>query len=134
MLIGIGVALILLRAGIDVFVQVTMISGIASIIPDIDLKYKHRKLMHNITACLLASLIVMLLTSSIMYFKAFIIGYLTHILLDMTTIRGVYLFYPVSNKSVRIANLRSDSFMLNMIGNITGLALILAWLIMLFRA
>ena len=66
-----------------------------ALIPDLDYVTEHRKLLHNVwvVAALFAA------------HPALGIGAITHVLLDMLTVMGVALFWPISSRrfGVRIA-------------------------------
>jgi inner membrane protein len=92
---------------------VCIIMAIAySTIPDYDVRHKHRKLLHNIIA-------MFLLTSPALFFGELaylgaLVGYGSHLLGDMLTVRGVALFYPFSSKHFRLAKFKSSSHSLNL--------------------
>ncbi len=87
-------------------------SVIFSTFPDYDIAYKHRKLLHNVFALGIVTILTSFIST---YFAlAAMISYLSHLLGDMMTVRGVALFYPFSNRYFRIARFRSDSLALNL--------------------
>lgn len=101
-----------------------------SILPDYDVRYKHRKSLHNVFAMLILSLPWIVFSPDL--FLAASLSYFTHLLADMMTVRGVALFYPFSSKYYRIAKFRSSSLKLNL-GTIALSAILiylkLSWLL-----
>ena len=89
-----------------------IVAVIASMIPDIDnptsklgkniklvgYLFKHRGFFHSLLALFIFSYIFSLFFSTL-YATAFFLGYLSHILLDSITKKGVFLFYPFSLKA-----------------------------------
>lgn len=114
--------------GVYVGLVVAMIAGT---FPDLDLGYKHRAALHNLFACLVSSLPIYFVASlyshqlGLVVGASFVIGFLGHIFLDMLTIRGVALFYPFSSKRYRLARLRSNSRVANIVIEIASLLLII---------
>ncbi|WP_227410953.1 metal-dependent hydrolase [Thermosphaera chiliense] len=91
-------------------------------IPDFDLHYRHRKLLHNLFSALLLTLIAWTMLNRInlwmipdqsVIWKSFMLGYLSHLFLDALTPKGVFLLYPVSNKSLSAGIFKSNSFLAN---------------------
>ncbi|UXD22505.1 hypothetical protein IPA_05605 [Ignicoccus pacificus DSM 13166] len=89
-----------------------MMAVLYSIVPDYDIKYKHRKLFHNVFAMLLLTLPALLFGPQV-YLGA-ILGYASHLLSDIVTVRGVALLYPLSERYFRVAKLRSSSPLANL--------------------
>ena len=71
------------------------ISG--AIFPDIDIVYDHRKLLHNMWFLMIA----------FAYNFSFGVGVLSHVLLDMLTVYGVALLWPISSSRFRLATFRT---------------------------
>lgn len=99
---------------------VAPVATIASLIPDIDLHKAHRSLLHNIPVAVFLTLLVYAaaLNSFPQIFAelialGFLLGYTSHILLDMFTVRGVALLYPFSRRFYRLARLRSNDPLAN---------------------
>ncbi|HJX05820.1 MAG TPA: metal-dependent hydrolase [Candidatus Nanoarchaeia archaeon] len=88
-----------------VFVAIILLG---SLLPDIDsgtsfigkrfkltsLFFKHRGMVHSIIFMTGFSIVVFSITKSIYYFLAFAAGYLSHLLLDSLTPKGVAFFWP----------------------------------------
>jgi inner membrane protein len=104
-----------------------LISSLSSYIPDLDLKYKHRKTLHNIFILTILSLLLYIglvflnrnyhLLSDYIVLRivlAFGGGWFLHLVVDSFTKRGVYWFYPLSNIRIGIPLFRSNS----LIGNV----------------
>ena len=101
------------------------IAAISSVIPDIDHLYskisrklppfaivfsvlfKHRGLIHSLWPPLL--LYIALRPVSFLVADAFLIGYISHLLLDATTTRGIRFFYPLPFKIKGF--IRTNSFL-----------------------
>ena len=83
---------------------------LGGLLPDLDYHLGHRRFFHN----LLTILIVSLATGK--YFVPVLAGMLSHVVLDMMTVSGVALLYPLSNRRFRIASFRTggifDHFLL----------------------
>ena len=88
--------------------------------------FGHRGFTHSILALLLLTYGLFLLTGVIPefltgYYLPFsfglIIGYASHLLLDMITVSGIPLFYPFLNHPIRIARFRSgrDDFIVSLL-------------------
>lgn len=110
--------------------------------PDLDLKYKHRKGLHNLIATMvftsfiyvasyiLYSEFVLLTKEAPLYISlAFTGGYILHLFFDSLTPRGIYILYPLSNKRLRIASFRSDGLFINALGFLIASTIIAFWLI-----
>ncbi len=91
-------------------------------LPDFDLHYRHRKLLHNLFSALLLTLIAWIILNRInlgivpdqsVAWKSFMLGYLSHLFLDALTPKGVFLLYPISNKSLSAGIFKSNSFLAN---------------------
>ncbi len=117
---------------------IVVFSIVGSKLPDIDLRYKHRALLHNILAIFITSLIFYIVLSIIVnklrYIPtdlaeigaiSFFLGYTSHLLLDALTIKGIAIFYPMSSKYYRLANLRSTSRVVNVLVVVLSAILIL---------
>ena len=107
-------------------------------LPDIDLKFKHRMLFHNIFALLSTILIVYVAERIVLvdYFPqiaswiplvllSISTGFLSHVFLDMATTSGVALLYPLSRKRYRYARLHSNSTAANTATILAGTLLLL---------
>ncbi len=119
--------------------------GLGGYFPDLDLRYKHRKFLHNIFVPLLLSFILYIMinilissyntevlninnTISKYIALSFFMGYMLHILMDSLTKVGVYILYPVSNIRLRIPLFRSSSLWANGLGFMFGGLFIYLWL------
>lgn len=85
-----------------------LLSVIATILPDFDIKFKHRALFHNIFATLISTAIVFL------YFGTlgaifFALAYFSHLLLDSLTKAGVSILYPISKRRYGFRLFRNGS-------------------------
>lgn len=95
-----------------------VITVLSSIIPDLDLRFKHRKLLHNIFAPLLFSALLNLLLVFLgiypyYFILALLVGWMSHIVLDMLTKRGVYIFYPILDHGISLKICNSNSLFWN---------------------
>lgn len=102
---------------------------IGAILPDIDLKlkFKHRGITHSIIGYLFISYGLFTRDYEIGLF--FSIGYLTHLLLDMLTVKGIKLFYPL-RKNVGLKLVKTNGALDHTI-RFLGLGLIAIWLLSL---
>jgi len=140
----IGIALGFIIASNNYYIlPYTIISGwLGGWFPDLDLKYKHRKGLHNLIATMVFTSFIYI-ASYVLYSKfmllnmeaplyislAFAGGYLLHLLFDSLTPRGIYVLYPLSNKQLRIANFRSNGVFINALGFLIATTIIALWLI-----
>ena len=77
--------------------------------------FKHREFTHSIIGTISASYLLSIILSKTniesiyrsMFNQAFTIGIISHIILDMMTISGVVLFYPIYKKKVGIGMFNS---------------------------
>jgi inner membrane protein len=99
---------------------VGLLAGIlAGLVPDADLRWKHRMLLHNIFVAIGLAFAAFFAghfvssTLSVILGVSSLLGFLGHILLDSLTVRGVALLYPVKHKRYRLAKLRSSSRVAN---------------------
>ncbi|ABN70452.1 membrane-bound metal-dependent hydrolase [Staphylothermus marinus F1] len=116
--------------------------GLGGYIPDIDLRFKHRKTLHNIILSSIISLFiyVVLLYLCIRYYSwmqlgvvnniviAFLSGWILHILTDSLTKRGVYILYPLSNYRLRIPIFKSSSLVGNTLFIILSFIMYYFWI------
>ncbi|WP_448578063.1 metal-dependent hydrolase [Thermosphaera sp.] len=109
-------------------------SVVGAYIPDFDLHYRHRKLLHNIFSALLLTLVAWIIVNQInlgevldasVVWKSFMLGYLSHLFLDFLTPKGVFLLYPISNKSLAAGIFKSNSFFANTLFILASTTLIL---------
>ncbi len=118
------------------------IGALGGYVPDIDLRFKHRKTLHNIFSLLISCILIYLVLKLFLnqYFLSdlinarFIIlsfdgGWLLHILLDSLTVRGVYIFYPLSNIRLRIPLFKSDSTIGNTLSLFLGFIFVYGWMV-----
>ena len=118
-ILAIGLSLYMLRpSSIGETFTIAFLALTASTIPDLDSKLDHRKLLHNLFAVLLTSLTIYIVLSAfsspiamnpIYHITSYIIGYLSHIAVDMFTCNGVALLYPVSKKRYRVFGTSYDN-------------------------
>lgn len=131
---GLGLALYLNNPQPGTLVWCGLSAFLGSIIPDLDLKYKHRVLLHNVFSLMLISITIALVLRlvniySFNYTWAFTIGYMSHILSDAFTKAGVTLFYPISSRRIRFTKARHDNPLLNIAFIVVGLVLIVKYII-----
>ena len=126
---GVGSAIYLCSPPPHLLMWCGVFAFLGSIIPDFDLKHKHRMLLHNVFSFVAITLILAIMLKlsnnyNLYYMWAFIIGYLSHLFSDMFTKAGVALFYPISNSRARIIRLRYDNPLINILFIIIGVILI----------
>lgn len=72
--------------------------------------FKHREFTHSIVGTISVSYLLYIILSktnidpiySYMFIKAFTVGIISHIILDMLTVSGVVLFYPIYKRRIGI--------------------------------
>lgn len=103
--------------------------GIGSVFPDLDRKKGHRRILHNLFSMFFFSLLFFIIS---LYLKiplmiptSFFLGYVSHLLGDMMTYRGVALLYPFKSNYYRSPLVigRSGDLGVNMLGIALGLIL-----------
>ena len=103
-------------------------SAAGSVIPDADLRFKHRKALHNILVPLVLVFALSYafhgITLAELAVAWLFIGWMSHIALDAITVRGIYLFYPFSKRVIKIGLCRSDSLPCNLVLSALSLVLI----------
>ncbi len=130
---GAGAALArLLGLGSQGMVLLVACAAVGAQLPDLDVGYRHRMLLHNLFTLLpLALLYPLLLTlgvpgpAALPAVLGLLVGFASHLLLDIVTVAGVALFYPFSRRRLRIARLRSGSPAANLALQVLGLLLLL---------
>lgn len=103
---GMGTTLLFFSHGLDSVLELIPIALIGSLFPDIDVRYRHRALAHNVFSLLAFYFILFFIYLYIgnSYMKAMnfasagAYAYSTHILLDSFTYNGVRLFWPIKKK------------------------------------
>ena len=118
-ILAIGLSLYTLRPNsLEKAFTIAFLALIASTIPDLDLKLDHRKLLHSLFAVLLTSFIIFIALNAFSnpitmnpayHVTSYVIGYLSHIVVDMFTCNGVALLYPISKKRYRIFGISYDN-------------------------
>jgi len=120
---------------------IALLTMIGGIIPDIDILFEHRKLLHNVFAISLFALMAYMVTSFLVHdvglltvsplysSLAMMLGMLSHIFLDMLTVRGVAVLYPLTTSRIKILRLRARDPYANRIIEILS-ATIIAYMIL----
>ncbi len=133
-LFGTSLSILILNPQPSELIGIITLSVIGSYLPDVDLRIKHRMLMHNVFVLVMFSIILYYILNYLsvyelwMMLAAFNIGFLSHIVLDMLTYAGVAFFYPLSSKRYRIAKLKSNSRLANVFFTLVSVLLLLAWI------
>ncbi|MGB9725593.1 MAG: metal-dependent hydrolase [Fervidicoccaceae archaeon] len=103
-----------------------------SLLPDLDVSFKHRALLHNLFSAVALSWAIPYFSESyilsmqlsalswIDFFATSLIAYLSHLLLDLITKGGVELFWPLSENRFRIASLRYNDPAANALLSLAG--------------
>jgi len=106
-----------------------------SVLPDADLRMRHRALLHNVAALsLLAAAVYAAFAwlgsryAALLAAAGLAIGLASHVFLDAFTVRGVALLYPFSRRYYRLARLRSSSRAANAFFATLGAAVLVAYL------
>uniref|UniRef100_A0A7J3ZLB3 Metal-dependent hydrolase n=1 Tax=Fervidicoccus fontis TaxID=683846 RepID=A0A7J3ZLB3_9CREN len=137
---GVGATLSLFNPPADLVPLVLVPALIASVLPDLDLRFKHRSALHNLFAMsLLTVLFYKTISSSLLSSLvvestikvatlAFPFAYSTHLILDSFTKQGVALLWPLSQRRFGLSATRHDDPILNAILSLTGIMLLTLWL------
>ncbi|MCD6489063.1 MAG: metal-dependent hydrolase [Desulfurococcales archaeon] len=114
--------------------------------PDLDLRFKHRKSLHNFFALGASLLILYVLISSIQdatgqvftqvatvegvtrILIAFGGGWFLHLLFDALTPRGIYPLWPLYKGKAAFPIYRSNNSIANTLGILIALAIVLYWI------
>ncbi len=132
---GVGLAVAAAARSLADVIPVALMGAVGSIMPDFDVLYKHRKLLHNVFAALLFTLGALLLMARLgvegpqawLYSQAFIVGWLSHILGDMVTKGGVALLWPFSSRRIRALRWRYDDPRVSLLGYMIGICALVFW-------
>ena len=137
-LLAIGLSFYILEPEIELFPYILIASALGGMIPDLDRRYRHRKLLHNIPVWIAVTTALLILTqqpyiyvepqTALAMVKGFMIGVSSHLFVDALTIRGIAPLYPLSSKHVSLLKIRSSSQTFNMAGTIIGVALFVSWI------
>lgn len=112
------------------FLSIIVASFFGTILPDWDLKVRHRKILHNVFVPIFSFLMLILILKyffnvnnflSISF--AYLIGYLSHLFLDLLT-GGVALLYPIKTRIFTILKIKYNNFFLNFSFTFFGIILI----------
>ena len=89
---------------------------LGTLIPDLDIFFMHRKLLHNFLALTIFSLIFIFVGVSKAGVLFFIIGYIGHLLMDSLTEMGVMPLYPFDSETKFEGGMVTGSFLDNAVG------------------
>ncbi|MEM2506116.1 MAG: metal-dependent hydrolase [Nitrososphaeria archaeon] len=112
------------------FLSIIVASFFGTILPDWDLKVRHRKILHNVFVPIFSFLMLILILKyffnvnnflSISF--AYLTGYLSHLFLDLLT-GGVALLYPIKTRIFTILKTKYNNFFLNFSFTFFGIILI----------
>ncbi len=116
-----------------------IMGSIGGYIPDFDLRFGHRKSLHNLFSVLVGTISLYLLLNlfpcNLLHDNiwsltlSFTTGWLLHIFCDSLTKRGAFIFWPFSNRAYGLRIFRSNSLASTATGFIIAFILLLAWLI-----
>ena len=130
---GIGGALAILRPGAASLLSIGVYAAAGSLLPDLDLKLRHRKLLHNLLALAVMVVVIVFVMENVWgYGRAesykvwapLSIGYILHILGDSFTKMGVRPLWPILPRRVVLADFDYDDLKLNVFLSLLGLFLI----------
>jgi inner membrane protein len=120
-----------------IYAPLLIIGGFfGSLAPDLDLRIGHRRVFHNISFLILMALVILFMSISLRipyeYIKAlvigFVAGFVSHLIGDSVTYRGIDLLYPFSKKSFRVPLGASSSLLVNALGMVIGVSEILLYI------
>ncbi len=140
LLVGIGASFFILNPMKDLDILVVFLGSIiGSLLPDLDLRVKHRALLHNLPVIILVSLLAMLLemclaprsnTVFISMYKYFtisiILSWILHIVVDMVNPSGVSIIWPLKRTRFKLfrQGVKHDSMLGNISLKIIGMTLL----------
>jgi len=137
LIFGAGITIYLIDPSIGDFFPILLVAIISSNIPDIDLKFKHRRLLHNVFAPVVISIIINYFLTNYDFpvisqlknkiIASFLVGYYSHLFLDSLTYRGIDLFWPLQKKSYGIKSTRFDNIVWNFIVSFIGILFLVLW-------
>lgn len=145
-LMGASLGVLLAWNNVLVIFPCLIFGWIGGYFPDIDLKIRHRKSLHNIFAIATATTIVYVGSYALLkswgtlepgyipiyseYMAlAFLLGALLHVLIDAFTPRGVFILWPISRKKLRLASIKSDSKWFNGLGVFIAITIFVLWIV-----
>ena len=128
LLFGVGTTLFFFRFLQESLAELIFIALLGSLIPDLDVRRKHRVLLHNVFSVFAFILITVFLfvymgytyTSAFAFALAGAYAYSTHLLLDSFTNRGIRLLWPISNKWYGLRSANYDDPLMNTTFSIIG--------------
>ncbi len=103
---------------------------LGSQVPDLDIRYRHRMLLHNVFSLALLVLLSYyaiawaLPSMGVLVAASLAAGYASHLFLDAATVSGVALFYPLTRRKARYARLKSSSLLANYATAAAGIGLV----------
>ncbi len=129
---------------ISLYFPITYLHVITTIayttLPDIDIRFKHRRILHNVFSLAIATGILyysisyltingVLQADPISISIAGFTGYATHLFLDSLTKRGIDILWPLSHKSIGVKTIRYDNPFWNTVISLIGIIFLILWLI-----
>ena len=85
-----------------------LLAGFAAFLPDIDWRLQywgfgnvHRKVLHNVWVMGAIAVIVYFLFRSSVLVLGVVVGFMSHLVADSFTVKGVYWLYPIGRKTER---------------------------------
>lgn len=104
------------NVNLQLYYAFMVIAVLSSTLPDLDLRLKHRRTLHNITIPLIVVLTIYAIVPQVVVFGiAFLIGWVSHVLLDAITIKGVCPFYPLLDFKLALKLCKSESVIWNIL-------------------
>ncbi|WP_052307230.1 metal-dependent hydrolase [Thermogladius calderae] len=105
-MVGFSTGLLVGRISVSDVLLLSILGVLGSVFPDFDLRYAHRIALHNLLSSGLVSLGLYSVLAmagvdtrtQILGTACFLAGWLSHLLLDSLTLRGVALLYPFSRR------------------------------------
>ncbi|WFO76213.1 metal-dependent hydrolase [Desulfurococcaceae archaeon MEX13E-LK6-19] len=144
-LMGASLGVLLAWNNALVFFPSLIFGWIGGYFPDIDLKFRHRKSLHNIFAIATATVIIYVGAYSLfvnwgtlepkyipLYSKymalSFLLGALAHVFFDSFTPRGVFILWPISSARLRLGRIKSDNKFYNGFGIFISILIFFLWM------
>lgn len=135
--LGVGGTFIVLSPDVSSIFLTGLYSAIGSVLPDLDLKLRHRKLLHNMPS------LILLLTVIVVYLQIFeeytlsetfkvwaplSIGYTLHLAVDSFTKMGIRPLWPFSPFRLVLSEFNYDDPKLNIFVSLIGILLIVYYI------
>jgi len=88
---------VLLKGFLDLDIWLAFFAAIGALLPDLDIHWMHRKVLHNIWVLIVIAWIgIQFNVMTVPQVTAFGLGWLSHLLADSLTHMGIWPFWPIT--------------------------------------